>query len=58
MDPFWVPNTEEELEDFGDKSDRENLAKRYMDQVRSRKGLQIDKKIIEHAEKQKTLKSK
>jgi ribosome assembly protein 1 len=58
LDPFWVPATEEELEDLGEKADRENLAKRYMDQVRERKGLKVDKKIVEHAEKQKTLKNK
>ena len=58
MDPFWVPTTEEELEDFGEKADRENKAKKHMEQVRERKGLRVDKKIVEHAEKQKTLKSK
>ncbi|CAB5357897.1 unnamed protein product [Rhizophagus irregularis] len=57
-DPFWVPTTEEELEDLGEKSDRENLAKRYMETVRKRKGMFIDKKIVEHAEKQRTLKKK
>ncbi|CAG8787988.1 3612_t:CDS:2, partial [Racocetra fulgida] len=36
-DPFWVPTTEEELEDLGEKSDRENLAKKYMENVRKRK---------------------
>jgi ribosome assembly protein 1 len=36
-DPFWVPTTEEELEDLGDKADKENLAKKYMDTVRKRK---------------------
>jgi len=58
QDPFWVPNTEEELEDLGEKADRENIAKKYMDSVRKRKGLFIDKKIVEHGEKQRTLKSK
>ncbi|CAI2168612.1 15727_t:CDS:10, partial [Funneliformis geosporum] len=57
-DPFWVPTTEEELEDLGEKSDRENLAKKYMENVRKRKGMFIDRKIIEHAEKQRTLKKK
>ncbi|RIA97611.1 P-loop containing nucleoside triphosphate hydrolase protein [Glomus cerebriforme] len=57
-DPFWVPTTEEELEDLGEKSDRENLAKKYMESVRKRKGMFIDKKIVEHAEKQRTLKKK
>lgn len=58
QDPFWVPTTEEELEELGEKADRENLARKYMDVVRKRKGLFVEKKIVEHAEKQKTLKSK
>ena len=37
LDPFWVPTTEEELEDLGEKSDRENVARRYMLAVRRRK---------------------
>ncbi|EEQ89953.2 elongation factor 2 [Blastomyces dermatitidis ER-3] len=56
-DPFWVPATEEELEDLGELADRENVAKRYMDRVRSRKGLVVKgKKLVKDAEKQKTLK--
>ncbi|KAF9941755.1 Cytoplasmic GTPase/eEF2-like protein (ribosomal biogenesis) [Mortierella alpina] len=55
MDPFWVPNTIEELEDLGEKADRENVAKKYMDVVRKRKGLFVEQKIVEHAEKQRTL---
>lgn len=57
LDPFWVPRTEEELEDLGEKGDRENLAERYMNQVRSRKGLKVKKRIVEAADKQRTLKS-
>ena len=57
MDPFWTPTTEEELDLLGDKSDKENLAKKYMERVRKRKGLAVDKVRIEHAEKQKTLKT-
>lgn len=56
QDPFWVPTTEEELEDLGEKADRSNVAKGYMDSVRDRKGMFVDRKIIEHAEKQRTLK--
>ncbi len=37
LDPFWVPRTEEELEDLGEKGDKENVAKKYMDAVRKRK---------------------
>ncbi|WFC98912.1 Cytoplasmic GTPase/eEF2-like protein (ribosomal biogenesis) [Malassezia yamatoensis] len=57
LDPFWVPTTEEELEDLGEKGDRENVAKRYMDMVRKRKGLATSRRIVESAEKQRTLKS-
>ncbi|KII86678.1 hypothetical protein PLICRDRAFT_264227 [Plicaturopsis crispa FD-325 SS-3] len=56
QDPFWVPTTEEELEDLGEKADRSNVAKGYMDAVRERKGMFVDKKIVEFAEKQRTLK--
>lgn len=56
-DPFWVPFTEEELEDLGELADRENVAKKYMDGVRKRKGMFVQgKKLVESAEKQKTLK--
>lgn len=56
-DPFWVPFTEDELEDLGELADRENVAKRYMDRVRVRKGLVVSgRKLVKDAEKQKTLK--
>ncbi|KAL0262824.1 Cytoplasmic GTPase/eEF2-like protein (ribosomal biogenesis) [Diplodia seriata] len=57
-DPFWVPWTEEEIEDLGELADKENVAKRYMEGVRRRKGLFVKEKIIKDAEKQRTLKSK
>ncbi|GAA5841396.1 hypothetical protein JCM9279_000637 [Rhodotorula babjevae] len=57
QDPYWVPTTEEELEDLGEKADKENVAKKYMDAVRRRKGMAVDRKVILHAEKQKTMKS-
>ncbi|KAF8644511.1 hypothetical protein AX16_008388 [Volvariella volvacea WC 439] len=56
LDPFWVPKTEEELEDLGEKADRSNIAKGYMDAVRRRKGLFVDEKRVQFAEKQRTLK--
>ena len=56
-DPFWVPFTDEQLEDLGELADKENVAKKYMDSVRRRKGLFVaGKKLIADAEKQKTLK--
>ncbi|XP_006030284.1 elongation factor-like GTPase 1 [Alligator sinensis] len=54
-DPFWVPTTEEEYLHFGEKADSENQARKYMNAVRKRKGLYVDEKIVEHAEKQRTL---
>jgi ribosome assembly protein 1 len=56
-DPFWVPSTEEELEDLGEKADRDNLAKKYMEAVRVRKGMAIERKLAD-PEKQRNLKSK
>ncbi|KAF2794812.1 P-loop containing nucleoside triphosphate hydrolase protein [Melanomma pulvis-pyrius CBS 109.77] len=55
-DPFWVPFTEDQLEDLGELADRENVAKRYMDGVRRRKGLPVREMLVRDAEKQKTLK--
>ncbi|KAF1815797.1 putative ribosome biogenesis protein Ria1 [Eremomyces bilateralis CBS 781.70] len=58
QDPFWVPFTEEQLEDLGELADRENVAKMYTEKVRKRKGLFIaGKKLVENAEKQKTMKN-
>lgn len=56
-DPFWEPFTEDHLEDLGELADRENVAKRYMDAVRRKKGLLIEgRRAATDAEKQKTLK--
>lgn len=55
-DPFWVPSTEEELEELGEFAERGNVAKMYMNQVRRRKGLAVDDKVVTNAEKQRTLK--
>lgn len=58
IDPFWVPTTEEEYLHFGEKADTENRARKYMNEVRRRKGLTVDEKIVQHAEKQRTLAKK
>lgn len=45
------------MEDLGELADKENVAKRYMDGVRERKGLRIEgRKLVKDAEKQKNLK--
>jgi ribosome assembly protein 1 len=54
-DPFWVPFTEEDLEDLGKVADKENVAKRHMDEVRRRKGLFVEGKARD-ANKQSTMK--
>ena len=56
-DPFWVPQTEEELEDFGTLGDRERWSKVLVDGVRRRKGLAVKgERVVKEGEKQKTLK--
>ncbi|OUM53850.1 hypothetical protein BVG19_g3171 [[Candida] boidinii] len=56
LDPFWVPTTQEELEELGEFAERENVARRYMNQIRRKKGMFVDEKVIKNAEKQRTLK--
>ena len=51
-----MPSTEEELQHFGEKADSDSSARQYMNAVRRRKGLPVQEKLVEHAEKQRTLK--
>ncbi|KAL4448964.1 hypothetical protein ABPG77_007681 [Micractinium sp. CCAP 211/92] len=57
VDPFFVPLTEEEREEFGEEGQgvgASNLAKRLIDAVRRRKGLPVEEKVVESATKQRT----
>ncbi|XAR70865.1 Protein-synthesizing GTPase [Bertholletia excelsa] len=55
-DPFFVPKTEEEIEEFGDGSSiPHNTARKLIDAVRRRKGLPVEEKVVQHATKQRTL---
>ena len=57
LDPFFQPLTEEEREEFGEEGQgvgAPNLAKRLIDDVRRRKGLQVGEKVVESATKQRT----
>jgi ribosome assembly protein 1 len=54
-DPFWVPSTEEELAHYGEMADAPNPARDLLNDVRKRKGLRVEEKIVEFAEKQRTL---
>lgn len=57
-DPFSKPVTVDEIEEWGDSFGTRNRAKQIIDSIRKRKGMQTDEKIVENAEKQRTLKSK
>ncbi|EPS72323.1 hypothetical protein M569_02434, partial [Genlisea aurea] len=54
-DPFFVPKTEEEIEEYGDGSNvPRNISRKLIDAVRRRKGLAVEEKVVEHATKQRT----
>lgn len=57
-DPFSKPTTEDEIEEWGESFATRNRAKQIIDSIRKRKGMQTDEKIVENAEKQRTMKSK
>ncbi|CAN6553773.1 unnamed protein product [Malus baccata var. baccata] len=55
-DPFFVPKTEEEIEEFGDGSSMlPNTARKLINAVRRKKGLPVEEKVVQHATKQRTL---
>jgi ribosome assembly protein 1 len=64
VDPFWIPTSEEEREDFGElqtagdtSTGMDNTAILYIRKVRKRKGLIVDSsRMVQNAEKQRTLK--
>jgi ribosome assembly protein 1 len=58
VDPFYVPITQEVLDNFGANIDTPNLAKNYINKIRLRKGLPIDEKIVKSSDKQKNLSKK
>lgn len=58
FDPFFVPRTEEEREEFGEEGQGQggaNTARKLIDAVRRRKGLPVEEKIVQSATKQRTL---
>ncbi|XP_050370650.1 uncharacterized protein LOC126788682 [Argentina anserina] len=55
-DPFFVPKTDEEKEEFGDGSSvPPNTARKLINAVRRQKGLPVEEKVVQHATKQRTL---
>lgn len=55
LNPYNIPT---ETEDEEDETELKNLANKLMNEVRKRKGLRVDEKIVDHAEKQRTLNKK
>jgi ribosome assembly protein 1 len=59
VDPFFVPKTEEEREEFGEEGDvGPNIARQLVDATRRRKGLKVEETIVKVATKQRTLSRK
>jgi ribosome assembly protein 1 len=60
MDPFFEAKTEAELEDIGHNVGAVgvNLARELLDEARRRKGLQVEEKLVEAGDKQRTLSKK
>ena len=61
VDPFFRPKTEAEREEWGDtlhEGQGRNIAREFVDSVRGRKGLPVERKVVAHAEKQRTLSRK
>ena len=56
-DPFLLTMAPDS-EDFGTQIVAPNVAKKYIDKIRERKGLPIDKKIVIDANKQRNLSKK
>lgn len=58
IDPYFKPTSEEDIEEYGSEYGEKNLGKMLVDEVKIRKGLLSDRKIIKDAEKQRTLSKK
>lgn len=57
VDPYYVPTTEEQREEWGEEGQgvgAANLARRLIDATRRRKGLPVEEKVVESATKQRT----
>ncbi len=56
-DPYFEATTEDEKIEHGELivHEKKNFVREYIDQVRKRKGLSLEDKLVKHAEKQRTL---
>lgn len=55
IDPFYIPISKEDIELKGTNIDTPNIAKTYINNVRTRKGLPTDDKLVASATKQDNL---
>ena len=55
VDPFYIPQSKEDIELNGMNIDAPNLAKELINSVRIRKGMTIDEKIVKDANKQSNI---
>lgn len=55
VDPFYIPITKEDIELNGLNVDTPNIAKKLIKNIRIRKGLPTDDKLVKDATKQSTL---
>ena len=55
LDPFWKPVTQDELEELGGQTVGPNIARNFINDVRKRKGLPLEEKLVVSAEKQRNL---
>ena len=58
MDPFHVNMTDDEIEEYGEQELPPNQIKMIIDEIRKRKGLALEKKLVEDGGKQTTLSKK
>lgn len=54
-DPFYVPKSQDDIEDFGEAILPPNLPKRLIHTLRKRKGLPLESTLVAVADKQRNL---
>ena len=57
-DPFEIPKTTEQLEEFGEQQQPPNIAKQIVTRIRKQKGLSTEVKVVTSPDKERTLSKK
>mmetsp|Transcript_9142 Transcript_9142/g.33754 ORF Transcript_9142/g.33754 Transcript_9142/m.33754 type:complete len:996 (-) Transcript_9142:108-3095(-) len=58
VDPYKKMITMDELEEFGDVEDKDNIALQYINNIRKRKGLMVEELLVDEGEKNRNLSKK